>query len=156
MLDLVQKQPSPLVFFLMGISAVIVAPIVEEYLFRCVLQGWLERVEQKIIARRVTSALAEPVADSPADGSTQDIASDRKTSAPAGGFIPIFISSALFAAMHLGQGPAAIPLFVFACVLGYLYRQTHRVAPSIAMHMALNGLTMLTVFIDPAAAAAPK
>src|SRR5207253_1015348 len=127
-----------------------------EYLFRCVLQGWLERVEQKISARRIALAPAEAVAELPAEDATRDIASDGKPSTPVGGFIPIFISSALFAAMHLGQGPAAAPLFIFACVLGYLYRQTHRVTPSIAMHMALNGLTMLTVFIDPAAAAAPK
>jgi membrane protease YdiL (CAAX protease family) len=169
-LDLVEKQPTPLVFFLMGVSAVIVAPIVEEYLFRCVLQGWLERVEhkivgvlqgwlekvkQKIFSRSVAPAQADVVADLPMDSAMQQSANDGTAPAPAGGFIPIFISSALFAAMHLGQGPAAIPLFVFACVLGYLYRQTHRVAPSIAMHMALNGLTMLTIFIDPAAAA-PK
>ena len=40
------------------------------------------------------------------------------------------VSAAIFAFMHLGQGPAPIPLFFLAIGLGYLYRQTHRATPS--------------------------
>lgn len=61
---------------------------------------------------------------------------------------PILASSAAFALMHLGHGPDPIPLFVLALALGYLYRQTHRLLPSILVHVLLNScsLAMLWLF----------
>ncbi len=38
-----QAQANPLVFLLCGFAAVVAAPIAEEFLYRLVLQGWLER-----------------------------------------------------------------------------------------------------------------
>lgn len=43
--------------------------------------------------------------------------------------------------------PDPIGLFVFSVGLGYLYFRTHRAAPSIAMHMALNGTTLLLLLL---------
>jgi membrane protease YdiL (CAAX protease family) len=51
---------------------------------------------------------------------------------------PIFVSAAVFSAMHLGHGYDFVPLFVLAVGLGYLYRQTHRVTPCIVVHVLLN------------------
>lgn len=42
--------------------------------------------------------------------------------------------------------PAAI--FVFALALGWLFLRTHRLAPSIVCHMALNGQTVLIVLLS--------
>lgn len=56
---------------------------------------------------------------------------------------PIFVSSGLFAATHIGQGAAPIPLFILAIGLGYLYRQTGSVVPCIVVHFLLNFYTML-------------
>ncbi|MEO0530903.1 MAG: CPBP family intramembrane glutamic endopeptidase [Planctomycetota bacterium] len=55
---------------------------------------------------------------------------------------PIAVSSTVFAMAHVGQGWAPVPLFVVAIVLGYLYRQTHRIMPIIVMHMAFNALSL--------------
>ena len=51
---------------------------------------------------------------------------------------PVYVSAFIFAALHLGQGAAPIPLFVLAVVLGYLYRKTESILPCIVLHMLLN------------------
>jgi membrane protease YdiL (CAAX protease family) len=60
-------------------------------------------------------------------------------------WIPILISSALFAAMHIGQGPAPIPLFLLAIGLGYIFRKTGSWVPCVIIHFLLNFVS-LTVF----------
>ena len=40
------KQPSAGIFLVAGFAAVIVAPLVEEFFFRVILQGWLENVNR--------------------------------------------------------------------------------------------------------------
>jgi membrane protease YdiL (CAAX protease family) len=181
------------------ISAVIVAPITEEFLIRLVLQGWLESLERRI--RRRVPWLRRIVA----------------------GFMPVMMVAVLFAAMHIrwnepetdlsvvvfglsvytvscvllvavsvcwlkfaagatladfGIVPSRlasdlriaawtllafavpvyainfdatlvlpkhtvvdpIPLFFLAIALGTLYYRTHRIIPSIALHMAFNAI----------------
>lgn len=44
LLELIQQNPQPKLIAVCAFSAVVVAPIVEEYLFRGLLQGWLERL----------------------------------------------------------------------------------------------------------------
>jgi membrane protease YdiL (CAAX protease family) len=44
-----------------------------------------------------------------------------------------------------------ISLFFFALVLGILYYRTHRIVPAIALHMALNGTSLLFLLLGPAA-----
>lgn len=55
---------------------------------------------------------------------------------------PIYVTSAIFAALHIGQGAAPIPLFVLAVVLGYLYRKTESILPCIVLHMLLNTFSL--------------
>lgn len=155
-------------------AAVIVAPIVEEFFFRVVLQGWLE----KRLARQGSPAsadpepmLAESVAPNPDEAHEQRAPSELATpwdafrspeadlgSRPASadpppqdfcgwrGFLPIGISSFLFAAAHAGTWPDPVPLFVLALVLGYVYRQTHRLWPGVVLHMLFNGLSLVVVW----------
>ncbi len=59
-----------------------------------------------------------------------------------GGFLPILVSSSLFAALHVSHGPDWIPLFFLALGLGYLYRQTNRLLPGMVVHFLLNGTSM--------------
>ena len=113
------------------LTVVIVAPFVEEFLFRVALQGWLE----KIFAGK-----------EPADPSIK-----RNSTALA--MIPVAISAAIFALLHLrfhdGKPDAdPIPLFVLAVGLGYLYRQTHRIWPSVVVHMLLNACSLLIVLLQ--------
>lgn len=104
------QTPGPHLLLLWGssiLAAVIVAPLVEEFLFRGILQGYLE-----------------------------------KRFGPQS-WLPIFFSSAFFAGMHInGDSTDPIPLFFFALVLGYLYRQTHRLWPCIVLHAMLNGTSI--------------
>jgi membrane protease YdiL (CAAX protease family) len=117
---LVTEHPSASLMALAVFSAVVVAPIGEELLFRVILQGWLERQAKQLRSRGGNAALL------------------------AGG-LPIFASSALFASMH--QGYARVALFVLALFLGYLYQQTHRIFPSMILHGCFNGLTMLGLWL---------
>jgi len=133
----------PVAFIVAGIWA----PICEELVFRVMLQGWLERV---LIHRH------QPPAD---EGQVQELAvvGDATpgeyapaTPAPRGGWLPIAISSALFAAVHVNfQSPNLdiIPLFFFACGLGYLYQRTHRAIPSILLHMMLNVCSLTALML---------
>lgn len=97
--------------------AAVVAPLVEEFLFRVVLQGWLEK-------KQVQSA------------SPDDAAERRPNLAPA------VAVSVLFAAMHMGHGPDPIALFFLSLILGYLYQRTHRIVPSLTVHFCVNSLAV--------------
>ena len=100
-------------------SAVLIAPVAEEMAFRVGLQGILEWLERLI--RRRTGPTAGGIPP---------------------GVIPIAISSLTFALAHLGHGAAPFPLFFLALLLGYLYFQTHRIVPSIVVHMCLNAVSL--------------
>lgn len=112
---LVSEQNSPALVALAALSAIVVAPLSEELLFRVILQGWLERV----MRRRWRAWRA------------------------AHRVLPILISSALFAVMH--QGADRVALFVLALFLGFLYRQTHRIFPSLVVHACINALAVLAL-----------
>ena len=150
---------------LTGISAVVVAPLFEEFLFRVLIQGCFEAVEAKrrwlLAARwspRPTASATQAAGTSAEPGS--EINPERSLAAPArsapteaeltamGGPAawPIVVTSALFALMHLGQGAAPIPLFIFSLFLGYVYQRTHRIWPSLVAHMLLNGSSMATLW----------
>jgi membrane protease YdiL (CAAX protease family) len=43
--------------------------------------------------------------------------------------------------------PDPIPIFFFALALGLLYNRTHRAAPSIALHMALNATSLAMILL---------
>lgn len=129
--------PELLVWSIVG--AVVAAPVVEEFLFRGVLQGWFERLFQSTI-----EAPPPPAVDSP-DGTVALI--DRPAIS---WWTPTIFSSVLFALAHLGNGPDPIPIFFLALGLGYLYRQTHRLLPGIVVHLLLNALStaVLVLGID--------
>ncbi len=119
-IEMITKDPRAL--GAAAILVVLVAPLMEELIFRVVLQGWLESVDRKSpLAARWFGRL------------------------PAG-TAPVVLSSALFAVLHAGQGPAPVPLFFLALVLGYLYHQTHRIWPSLVVHAGLNALTVLLLW----------
>ncbi len=112
--------------------------------------------ESLIATPVVASELPSPVVDdgNPYASPQADTSTFIESAAPAAekpaptksvfrpGYVPIFISAAIFALMHLGQGPAPIPLFFLAIGLGYLYRQTHRATPSIVVHLLINSVSM--------------
>ena len=61
-------------------------------------------------------------------------------------WVPILVSSGLFAIAHLQHGPDWVPLFFLAVGIGYLYQRTRRVLPCIVVHMLVNGLGVLQLW----------
>lgn len=171
-------------------AAGIAAPITEEFFFRGLIQGWLQRVfdrseplEFLFVGGRVDSSEAEndastkaafeneafeneafengaesrqpPTSDgdainpyrSPNSASRAvDLVSAEQGQANWYRFwMPIVITSLIFAAVHIGQGPAPIPLFFFSLGIGFLFRKTGSLVPCVLVHFLLN-ITSLTLF----------
>lgn len=158
LLTRLEEGLNPWLLVAAAFSAAVAAPVIEEIVFRGFLQSAFERLEcgaggrltrllfgRPIDADDDAGAEAPPTYESPAEfrrrGGTLG-EGFRRTLAGIGSF-PVVASAAIFALLHLGQGPAPIPLFLFALVLGYLYRQTGRLAAPIAAHFALNATTLL-------------
>ncbi len=147
-------------------SAVIVAPIVEEFLFRAFFQGWLEArffqgddETQPKLTNLVTDNRGDNPYSSPADplpggdGLRAIVEKNESTlyhvPNPVLAIPPILISSTLFAAAHFDNWPAPIPLFALAVILGTIYHRTHRLLPCVVLHMLFNGLSLALVWYEP-------
>jgi membrane protease YdiL (CAAX protease family) len=141
LLSLLAERGSLPVYLAVGFSAVIVAPAVEEWLFRVLLQGWIER-----LLLPQTSAVEEPRRTGLAEesGTTNAVpgGGTEQTFASAPGWLAIVTSAACFAGLHASHGPDPIPLFLLALGLGYLYQRTHRILPCVTVHVLLNGVTL--------------
>lgn len=171
----IQSDPDPRILIAAALTACIAAPVFEEFVFRLMLQGWLEKVEDESLAfggrmewdekqeeqpeptgpdAAVEAALGDP--DSPLTPEQflwLRRLRRRRGSPPRPpvwsyggiphGWGPVLASSFAFAAVHVGQGVAPIPLFFFALVLGYLYQRTHRLTPSIAAHVVFNSASLV-------------
>lgn len=122
LIEAIRAHPDAQTLLATAFAALVAAPLFEEFLFRVLLQGWLEAIE----FRRRTVRLGIP-GDGPA-------------------WWPILVSSLFFSMMHLGQGAASIPLFFLALVLGYLYQRTHRIWPSLVAHFLLNAGSMVVLW----------
>ncbi|MEX1224607.1 MAG: CPBP family intramembrane glutamic endopeptidase [Pirellulales bacterium] len=173
-IEMLEENQTPMLFAAAAFVAVIVAPIAEEFLFRVVLQGWLERrfdigspdaariveAEQFDSDSSADQAAAEepsletsPLAannpyESPQSPPAQWPLAARQTAAIRGPeIVPIVISSAVFAAFHIGQGMAPVSLFFLALALGFLYQRTHRIVPCITVHLLLNGTSMTLLWL---------
>src|SRR3954447_483487 len=162
-------QPDIGVLVMTGVAAVIIAPICEEITFRLLLQGWLEKWEDRWLGWRVQEA---PQSSDDLDVSTGDkaplvgvetaepgnspfITGASPTSAepprrgvfglPYGVF-PIVVSALLFGLAHFGYGPEPVPIFMLGLVLGFVYQRTHRIVPSIVAHSLFNLFTMIVLW----------
>jgi membrane protease YdiL (CAAX protease family) len=163
LIELLKEDSTGKLFGIVTLLAVVVAPISEEYFFRVLLQGWLERIFlfRTTCDSEVTHSTlseAEPLgnnemADShgfmPEHESSTEMSPssnrclERSFVASA---IPIVISAAVFALMHWSHGPDPAALFVLAIGLGILYQRTHRWLPCVVTHACLNGTTMLLLW----------
>jgi membrane protease YdiL (CAAX protease family) len=120
---LAKEQPEIGTLALATVSAVAVAPIVEEFLFRVVLQGWFEKWEA--LWRQGTST----------------------THALPPGLLSNVIVAAIFGLMHWGHGPDPAALFVLSLILGYSYQQTHRIMVPLIVHVCFNALAVIQLWI---------
>jgi membrane protease YdiL (CAAX protease family) len=154
----IQKEADATTIAVVVFTAVVAAPLSEEFLIRVLLQGWLEKLEIRAMERTAIDAppaLPPPLpaeAGEPAAVLSGDRASRRGATGLAGlplGSVPVLTSSLLFAMMHFGQGAAPIPLFFYALVLGFVYNRTHRIMPSLVAHFALNSASVAMLFLAP-------
>jgi membrane protease YdiL (CAAX protease family) len=161
---LTESEPEIAVLVVATVMAVVVAPIGEEITFRLLLQGWLEKWEDRRLGwrnRLIAEALPAEVGATTVAADTQldDAEVEAVELAPvetappqrgvAGlpyGWAPIIMSSLLFAAAHFGYGPEPAPLFVLALILGYCYQRTHRILPCIVAHALFNLMSMMLLW----------
>ncbi|MFW6168951.1 MAG: CPBP family intramembrane glutamic endopeptidase [Planctomycetota bacterium] len=175
--ELLRDHPEPRLILASLGSAVVVAPLVEEFLFRGLFQGWLEKLVSRntsverlrpgeIAERQQPSAMGserlaseqgtwnhDPNPYAPATPDVKPAGAGNPvggTEYPTGfvGALPVLASSTLFAALHMAHGPDWIPLFFLALGLGYLYRQTHRLLPCVTVHLLLNGCSMGMLLLE--------
>jgi len=126
-----------------AVSAVVVAPIAEEYFFRALVQGWFESLLDSALAYNRTP-LTEP--QSADDVYDEAIAAAAEPDHGLLKYVPILLSSTLFAAAHLGHGGGWVAIFVLAIPLGCLYQRTRRLLPGILLHMFLNAISVGLAF----------
>jgi membrane protease YdiL (CAAX protease family) len=177
-IEMLQRHRETWVLVLSGVSAVIIAPIAEEFFFRVLLQGWLETLAggRSPPPAESSQAASEQVPDvppvaGPADpdnpyspsyslsqsphGEPAAAAAPPASMRSLGGFrcdyAAIILSSLVFSLMHLGHGADPIPLFFLALALGYLYQRTGRLLPSVVVHFCLNACSMLALCFGAAA-----
>ena len=150
--SLLEQHPGKLVLAAVFVSAVVAAPIVEEFFYRVLWQGWLQDVGQRLghvqqlVFGNPGSPIESPTASPMPTGPNGAAAMGPPSRAAEA--LAIVMSSTLFAAMHISQGPAPIPLFVLALGLGYVYARTGRILPCIVVHMLLNGCSLITKLVE--------
>jgi membrane protease YdiL (CAAX protease family) len=154
------------------LTAVVLAPLFEELMFRGILQSWLVRT----LGRRAR-ATASPVslsdayvidlAESPSAraypdpefASAEAVSKDQfhsqvtpgTTLAEAephhSGALAIVFTSLIFGAVHAPQWPAPIALFLLAIAIGTVYHRTGSLIAAIIMHAAFNAFSTLALFV---------
>jgi membrane protease YdiL (CAAX protease family) len=162
-------QHSPTTGMLLAglVTVAVAAPLFEEFVFRLLLQGWLEKWEDEQVGYAglqppspvsLTQSEELSIVDEPADATEQpeviDWGVDESlpqrgvlTDLPHG-WLPILISSTLFGLVHLGNGVSPVPLVLFGLVLGYLYQRTHRLVPSMTAHALFNSYSMAMLWLS--------
>ncbi len=180
-MEMFKDAPDAGFFALLFVSAAIVAPVVEELLFRVLLQAFLEKAysfrgeaQEMFFGGRAESAvmagpgklesvagpaLILPLDENPyappqaalVEGDAETISTDQPELRGAAAWAPIGVTSAIFAALHWSHGPDWVALFFLAAGMGYLYQRTHRLLPSLVVHAALNGLSMWGLWVQVSA-----
>jgi membrane protease YdiL (CAAX protease family) len=144
-------------------TATIVAPVSEEILFRVVLLGWLIRcfANPNDFIGGVIGGTSKPQSAPAETYPTGDLTKGLNPYASSAStrisntefkhektWAPVFIVALLFAVVHIGQGPAPIPIFFLGLGLCYMYRQTGSVIPCIVTHFLLNTFSMTLFTIE--------
>jgi membrane protease YdiL (CAAX protease family) len=167
--QLLQQTDAPADWLLTVLSAVVAAPVVEEFIYRGVLQPWLMRRRYRcdivfcfslllaLLFREagITKACAELNAWqfflelNPALFVLLLLPvhlwlRDRQQSPTACG---IFNSALFFAIWHTLVWPTPIPLLFLGAVLGYLAWRTQSLAAPIVLHSVFNAVAVVTMFL---------
>ncbi len=163
LLDQMASTPDFGVFAAVMFTAVVAAPPFEEIVFRLLLQGGLERLEDERIAWPLSSERKAAQLEMPPEEQGSELLAEARPIEELGpvepggrgaigslghGWAPVLASSFLFSIAHLGNGPSPIALFIFAMFLGYVYQRTHRILPCIVAHVTLNLISVLVMILS--------
>jgi len=160
---MITHEFSPGVGLLAIVTAVVLAPMLEELVFRGLLQSWLIALFERRSGFFRRPLGKEPDAsDSAADVSLagdRDVVNERRPIVPANAapesdlfeppgrhWIAIVVTSLLFGYVHAAQWPAPIALFVLALVIGTVYYRTGSLITAVCMHATFNAITTLALF----------
>lgn len=167
--QMVLENLTPWVAILAVLSTMVLAPLIEELLFRGVLQHWLGRfVEDRplptaTIPENGWSATLEsankslpwdseyaPPKSNPIDSGSEPLEigyQPAEQSSSRSSNLPILLTSFFFAAMHLPQWPAPIAILLLSLALGTVYQRTGSLLASITMHATFNGINTLLLLL---------
>jgi membrane protease YdiL (CAAX protease family) len=132
------QEDSSLLFpaFLM---AVISAPLLEEFGFRVLLQGFLEGLGRD---RFSLDRLFFGTRRSEAVVHNEETRSAGRTVESPIPLWPSVVTAVLFGLAHYSYGLSWLPLIFFGFGLGLLYRSTGRIWPCLVVHACFNALTI--------------
>ncbi len=172
LLEELKREGSLPAYLLAVTSAVLIAPLVEEFVFRVLIQGWLQSApfgsiksiflgqrEESQLAFVATSSdiIAAPNQENPyaplnvTVTNLEPTEAAREAASEAAPYVPpiwpSFVTGTLFGLAHLSYGLSFIPLIVLGIILGLLYRATHSIWPSLVVHFILNSSSMLALGI---------
>jgi membrane protease YdiL (CAAX protease family) len=163
------KRDGTLTAYLLAVtSAVLIAPLVEEFFFRVLIQGWLQSAPfgsiksiflgQREQAQISFATISEGVSLVPnQDNPYAPLSITVPSLVPTDAAIetapltppiwPAVVTGTLFGLVHFSYGLSFIPLIFLGIILGLLYRATHSIWPSLAVHFILNSSSMLALGI---------
>ncbi|MFO0870828.1 MAG: CPBP family glutamic-type intramembrane protease [Pirellulales bacterium] len=150
LIELVLETKDARILWASGVAAVVVAPLVEEFQFRVLFQGWLQLVARRDIPfeRWIYGILVPvPSTDSPAPASERPRRDPLDVPRVPARW-PTVVSALFFAGAHLSHGPDPLPLLFLALGLGWMYRGTGRILPGITVHFLLNLWTLFVLLAN--------
>lgn len=148
-------------WFILVVTATVVAPVTEELLFRGLVQPWAERARggDGVMLVAFLMALvqrAAPLLKGEEAGDYQQVLQELEPALFVLLMVPgylavrrlrswgaIWASSLLFAAAHSNVWPSPIALFILALGLGYLAYRTQSLVGPIVVHSLFNGTMCL-------------
>jgi membrane protease YdiL (CAAX protease family) len=167
LIEELQQSPTTGMLFAGLLMVSVAAPLFEEFTFRLLLQGWLEKWEDEQIGYAgsqphlpaLPTEIEESVEVDEVAPTEQVEAIDwgvEESPPPVRGilpdlphgWVPILVSSTLFGLAHLGHGVSPVPLVLFGMILGYLYQRTHRIVPSMTAHALFNSYSMAMLWLS--------
>jgi len=166
---MVLEDLTPGVAILAVLSTMVLAPLIEELLFRGILQRWLGRfvedrpLPSKTIQENGWPATQEPENESflwdseyappkstPIDPGNEVLVSGHQSAEQPlsrSSNLPILLTSIFFAAMHFPQWPAPIAILLLSMALGTVYQRTGSLLASITMHATFNGINTMLLLL---------
>lgn len=145
---MLEAEFSPLAALVSILSAVVLAPLFEEIVFRGVLQGWLARVSREVFG----GPPPPPAASGEVEFDEAPATIDRGSAAEMPGIV---LASALFAAVHYQQWPSPIPLFFLSMTMGLLRQRTGSLLAPIVVHAVFNAASTLLMLAAQLGGRAP-